>query len=202
MKEAQTNLLVDPLLIAPAALQIDGYYVKEFSCSVRNDLDEKLPLALGTGLHIKPSQVMLASPGVKIEIGVGTHQKSRSKFRIMLLVESDEVEDAPYDFSLRLIGYFSLASKRVSLETSVLFHRNAVMLLYSAAREIIASVTARGPFPAFMLPTLTFSLSDNTWNAIEAKLDADEQKLAAKKRPRQLSASTRKPSKKGASKKK
>jgi len=202
MKETQTNLLVDPLLIAPAMLQIDGYYVKELSCSVRNDLDVKLPLALGTGLHIQSPKVMLADSSVKIGIDVGTNPKNRSKFRIMLQVESDEAEDAPYNFSLQLIGYFSLKSKKVSLETSIFFHRNSVMLLYSAAREIIASVTARGPFPAFILPTLTFNLSDKTWKAIESKLVADEQKLSTKKSPRQLPASTKKASKKSATKKK
>jgi preprotein translocase subunit SecB len=202
MKKAKRELSDNQLNIGLAPLQIDGYYVKEFSCSVRDDLDEKSHLALGTGLHIQPSQVMLASPMVDLEVGIGEHLKDRSKFRIMLDVKSDDKEgDSPYTFSLKLMGYFSVEDKKYIEEMSPIFHRNAVMLLYSAAREIVASSTGRGPFPAYMLPTLSFNYDESVWAAIDEKIKANEKQIEAKKKPRQLSASTASTKKKKASKK-
>lgn len=198
MKETQTELSADPIQIGPATLQIDGYYVKEFKCSVREGLDEEPIFALGTGLHIQPSKVMLCpSPAVDLEIYVGQHLKDKLKFRVLVQIDSDdEVEGNPYAFSIKLVGYFSLVDIQPIEERNVLYYRNAVMLLYSAAREIIATTTSRGPFPAFILPTLTFDLTDKTWDSIiEAQDRAME--LAAKKQPRQLTSATKKPSKKG-----
>ncbi len=202
MKKPRNVLSADPIQIGPATLQLDGYYVKEIHCSVRNDLDEESHLALGTGLHIQPSQVMLCpSAGVSVEIWVGQHPESQPRFRIMLQIKSDdEDDDNPYEFHIMLAGYFSIVGVEFVKEKSVLYYRNGVMLLYSAAREIIASMTARGPFPAFILPTLTFDLTDRTWASI-VKAEDQARMLAEKQRPRQLPAAAKKPTKKKVGKK-
>jgi preprotein translocase subunit SecB len=164
-REIKTQLLADkPIEISTPTLQIDGYYVKELSCSVRDSLDEKTKIALGTGLHIQTPQVMSCpTPSVELNIQVGPHAKDPKRFRINLGIQSDEKEgDSPYVFSIELVGHFSLRAERVIKASSLFYYRNAVMLLYSAAREIVASVMSRGPFPAFILPTLAFGLSDDS----------------------------------------
>lgn len=202
MEKPQNVLSADPIQVAPATLQMDGYYVKEVQCSVRNNLDEESHLALGTGLHIQPSHVMSCpSPSVNVEIWVGQPLRDQPKFRAMLKIKSDDEEDEnPYVFSIKLAGFFSVVNGDFSKAKRVLYYRNAVMLLYSAAREIIASTTARGPFPAFILPTLTFDLTDRTWAAI-AKANNKTKQIEGKMPLPQLPPVPKKTSKKKASKK-
>lgn len=154
--------LSDKLIdVKSAAIQIDGYYVKELHCAVRNDVDDSSRLAMGTGLHVQIPDVMQATPIIKIDMVAGTHSEKPSKFRIKLRMQSAEEDDSPYMFDMTLVGYFSINVKRVKEGTSLYFYRNAVMLLYSAAREILASVTGRGPYPAFVLPTLVFNYNES-----------------------------------------
>jgi preprotein translocase subunit SecB len=202
MKKTRHVLSADPIQIGPANIQLDGYYVKELNCSVRDDLDEDAHLMLGTGLHIQPHQVMVCpTPGVDVEILVGQHPDDQSKFRIVLQISSAEGEDSnPYVFSITLAGYFSVKGVKLVKESNLFFYRNGVMLLYSAAREIMAATTARGPFPAFILPTLTFDLTERTWKSI-VESSRRARQLAENEQPRQLPPATKTPSKKKASKK-
>lgn len=197
MSETQAQLSADPLELGTPPLQIEGYYVKELQFSVRDDLDEKSNLALGTGLHIQVSDVMSASPEIAVEIGIGQHLKDNLRFRIMLRVKSAEDDQSPYMFGTTLIGYFCLQGIKEN-QKALLFYRNALMLLYSAAREIIASATARGPFPAFILPTLALNLSPSILADIRAQVETHAKELAAKKAHEQLSPA---PAKKRRSKK-
>lgn len=182
------NNLSDKLIgVGPAPVQIDGYYVKELHCSVRNDVEDSSRLAMRTGLHIQIPDVMRATPIIKIDMLAGTHAKKLSEFRIQLRMQSAEEDDSPYMFDMTLVGYFSVNIKPVKKGMTILFYRNAVMLLYSAAREILASVTGRGPFPAFVLPTLAFSYNESVLaELVRIEEESDSTKRKTKKKPAQL----------------
>jgi preprotein translocase subunit SecB len=140
------------------------------------------------------------APSFDIDIGVSEHLKDKQRFRIVLEIFSDEEEeDSPYDFDISLVGFFSVTGVDMLKEQIPLYYRNGVMILYSAAREIIAATTARGPFPAFILPTMTFDLSNRTWVKM-AKAEAKARELIEQKKTRQLPSAVKKPAKKKASK--
>jgi preprotein translocase subunit SecB len=191
-----------PLEIEQAALQLDGYYVRELHCALRDGLDEEAHLTVGTGLHVQQSRIMVCSTlSTHLEVDIAQSTKDQSKFRLTLLIASkEENEESPYIFNIKLVGYFSLAGIEPFIGMDVWVYQNAVMLLYTTAREIIASTTGRGPFPALILPTLTFDVKDSVRAAIREKAEAELRRLEAKKKPRQLPPGTKKTSKKGSSK--
>jgi preprotein translocase subunit SecB len=203
MKKSISVLQADepPLQIGSAALQLDGYYVKELHCAVRADSDQTAKFALGTGLHVQQPGIMTC-PEVttKLTVEIGQNKRAESKFRVLLQIESDEIDEIPYSFDIQLVGFFSVVGVKPFIGMDVFVSRNAVMLLYSTAREVIASATGRGPFPALILPTLTFDITEKVRATIKEKAEAEVKKLAGRN-PRQLLTSTKKASKKKASKK-
>ena len=193
-----------PFEVSQASIRLDGYYIKELHCGVRGDLDDKVQLALGTGLHIQQPGVMeCPSITTNLLVDMGQNTKDPTKFRMMLRVTSDEKKDeTPYTFDLQLLGYFSVPDVEPFFGMDVWVYRSAIMILYSTAREVIASVTGRGPFPALILPTLTFDLTESARAALKAGVEAEQARAGAKKRPpRQLPPAAKTPSKKKTSKK-
>lgn len=61
-----------------------------------------------------------------------------------------------YDFRIEMMGFFRLAPDWPEEQRSSLVAINGPSLLYSAAREHLAQITARGPFPSLFLPSITF----------------------------------------------
>lgn len=170
MKKEQIESSADLIEIGPAELRLDGYYVKALSYSVRSDLDEKAELKLGTGLHVQLPEVMTAAnPTIQIAVAGGEHAKDKSRFRLMLMINSSDKDESPYIFDVKLVGYFSIARQPNQVE--MLFAiRNGVMVLYSTAREILAAATGRGPFPAFILPTLSFNFTGTASATIQDEI--------------------------------
>lgn len=62
----------------------------------------------------------------------------------------------PCVFSISLVGIFEVAKEWPAEQIDILFNANAPALLYSAAREALATVTGRGPFRGILLPSVTF----------------------------------------------
>lgn len=207
MTKAASVLPADalPFEVAPAHIQLDGYYIRELRCAVRADFDEEAKFAMGTGLHVQQSGIMLCPPlTTNLVIESGQNKKDPSKFRVVLQIESNEEEEqTPYTFDIHLVGYFSLRDAKpppfAGMELEM--YRNAVMILYSTAREVIASVTGRGPFPALILPTLYFDLTEQAKATIQAGFEAEVKRLDAKKKPRQLPPPSKKTTKKKTGKK-
>jgi preprotein translocase subunit SecB len=149
-----------------ADLQLEAYYVRELSITIRPGLENDVKLALAAGLHIQPGSVMTTPPySVEVDIDSGKNTEDPARYRIFMHIYSDESvitkERAPYRFSLRLVGYFRVDNPVDSAVADLLIIRNAAMILYSAGREIIASATARGPVPALVLPTYSFMVDDD-----------------------------------------
>ena len=141
-----------------ANLQLEGYYVEHVHCSARRVNEDRPNVALIPGLHVQSLETVADFPyNVILSVEVGQHTKDASRFLVALTVESDEEEEnkSPYLFDVTLVGYF-----RSQVESSDTLRpfltTNAAMILYSSARELLASITGRGPFPALVLPTLRF----------------------------------------------
>jgi preprotein translocase subunit SecB len=75
-----------------------------------------------------------------------------------LLVELKDATSSkfPCEFSIMLVGFFEVIPEWPPEQVGRLFSANAPALLYSAAREALATVTGRGPYPEILLPSVTF----------------------------------------------
>ena len=80
------------------------------------------------------------------------------EWKVDLRVQS-KVEDPksfPYNFSLEITGVFGFATDVPAESREKIIAANGPALLYGALREILVSVTSRGPFSPVILPTVTF----------------------------------------------
>lgn len=70
----------------------------------------------------------------------------------------DEDHRIPYSIHLIGIGLFSVSEKWDDPER--LLNINGASMIYSAAREFLITVTARGPWNPVILPTISFRSDD------------------------------------------
>jgi preprotein translocase subunit SecB len=151
-----------PILASP--LQLEGYYVQEFSFAMRQGPEGARPLFFQLGLH--PQLEALYDPSdltVNTQISGGINQEEPNRIVTIVRIESRTPPEVkfPYDFLVVMVGHFRL-SDDVAAEDYPraidALRTTAASVLYSAARELIAGMTARGPFPAAILPTAVIAL--------------------------------------------
>jgi preprotein translocase subunit SecB len=172
-----------PVQISP--LQLEGYYVRELHFVTRTLPGGDPPLALQMGLH--PQLSGLFDPGdltVNLRAGGIPNLEEPNRLMAVLEIQSQTAPEIklPYDFRAVLVGYFrlhpemSIEDRERAMEA---LKTTAASVLYSIARELIAAVTSRGPYPAIVLPTVVITM-DEMWE--------QEQPTAAKKGGRKSAA--------------
>jgi preprotein translocase subunit SecB len=87
---------------------------------------------------------------VETDFEKNVHQVS---LEIMIIPE-DEKKKIPYAIHLISVGLFQVDKKWDDVDK--LLRVNGASILYSAAREFIITISARGPWPATVLPTTSF----------------------------------------------
>lgn len=70
--------------------------------------------------------------------------------------------NAPYSFSAHITGLFSVNQTIEKGKIHALIEANATSVLYSTLREIIFTITAKGPYFPLLLPTPCFHEQNHT----------------------------------------
>ncbi len=65
-------------------------------------------------------------------------------------------EPPAYSGNCEFVGLFTVSDKFPKDKVEQLVRVNGASLLYAAAREMIAGITARGPWPMIILPSVSF----------------------------------------------
>lgn len=156
----------------PSPLRLEGYYIRELFIQLDPKLEETGDFTSWTGYHFQPDKDFKPD-GSEFEVDAYTarHVKDSSKMRYRLILTSpkNSRRRVPYKFRISLVGFFQIDKDYPADRAGVLFHANAPAILYAAAREILATAMSRGPYPAIILPTVSF-LDDAEQAAInEAK---------------------------------
>ena len=124
-------------------LQLENYFFPQITVvaqkDYRSNAEEELPFDLEVQTAIsEPEEDGVYQVGVTIKV-------KNAKGKV-----------APYEISLETVGSFILAPE-ISNETKMkLLQINGASMLYGMSREYLMSVTSRGPWSGFMLPTVTF----------------------------------------------
>jgi preprotein translocase subunit SecB len=168
---------------------IEGYYVKELSVGVTPKYEDKAEFLAWTGFHFQPHKTYRPEPVTFDVTGdIAQHPDDPNRWRYEIQIESHKStkKNFPYSFSITMVGLFRLPkAKDITEEKTVnlLLYANAPAVLYSAAREVLATVTGRGPYPAIMLPSVTFIDNIEKMAAEMAKKikPLEEKRVAAKK---------------------
>lgn len=131
----------------PSPLQLEAYFLKELTFTITDQLESPPKRAAKTD-----------NVGIKVGADVGPRDDDALKWRCELTVESVEEPESipPYRFRITFVGFFHVVKGYPAERVELMARTNAPALLFSAAREALVPITSRGPYPAIVLPSVTF----------------------------------------------
>ena len=179
-------------------MQLEGYYVKRLEFSLRASVEEDSTFSAARGLQYLPGEIKEIDPlTIKLSGGGGPNSEDTSRWKFHLRLESDIPAESnyPYDFSLEMVGFFKVFFPEPLGKDETLIRTNATTLIYTTAREIIASATSRGPYPGVLLPAVSFVNSPLVEKATDVQKVAKE--TAKPKRKSSESSAKKATNKKG-----
>jgi preprotein translocase subunit SecB len=145
----------------PSLLHIEGYHLKELNIELNESFAKKSVFGAWSGYHYHPDETYKVDP-VNFTVGAEMAKKSNDPFAlryVLKIVSTGRKDKVPYSFKVSLVGYFHIdkaVGEKDERGANVLLYANAPALLYAAARELLATATARGPYPAVILPSVSF----------------------------------------------
>ncbi len=157
-------------------LRLEGYYVKElhFSLQTKWKVESDYP-------------ALIAAKDIAVIIVAGQHKENGRErfFEVTIELQKQALRRYPYNFRTTLVGYFEISERFPAEHAETMVNANAPALLYSAARELIASTTGRGPLPALTLPSVTFIQTPNSRRApAKSSRSGNETTRTARKKKR------------------
>ena len=126
----------------PSPLSLDTYYFTKIDVAASGiDLKDA-----GTGV-------------INNRLNIKRHKEDPRKFMLTFgLRQKAEKGKAPpaYTFEFDIVGFVTVIAEYPEDKVDTLVKVNGPAILYASIREMVANLTARGPFPAVALPTVTF----------------------------------------------
>jgi len=152
-------------------LQVETYFLRELSFSVNEDYDEEKPVGdLFKGFQYFTDFICYDKASHKWQCALGVRYK-----RV-------KGENTPYSFQVVLVGYLTVEGEIPSREAEEkLIHANAPAVLYTVAREVLSSTSARARWGRINLPTVYFP---PVTSAQKAKKPSVKRVTTAKKKQR------------------
>lgn len=130
-------------------LQLDRYFLKELS------------YALNPGFELGPNMPRKDITVPVVNIGVMHAERNPDNprqwmFEVLIDLPEPEEGKFPYSVQATIIGFFTVSDRYPEERVERLAKTNGPALLYSSAREIVASITGCSPYPQLILPAVTF----------------------------------------------
>jgi preprotein translocase subunit SecB len=142
MKGAISQPMMSPL-------QLDRYFLKELHYELNPGFD--------LGPNMPRSEITVPSVDIGIMAAVRNPDNPRQwMFEILIDMPEPKEGKFPYNVQAKMIGFFTVSDRYVEERVERLAKTNGPALLYSSAREIIASITGCSPYPQLILPSVTF----------------------------------------------
>lgn len=101
----------------------------------------------------------LGEGGFSSHLECARHEDEPGKWLVELGLKLDEDEEdgcPPYTFRVETVGLFAVEPEYPEKKVEAMVRVNGAAVLYGFIRELVANLTARGPFPQVHLPTVTF----------------------------------------------
>ncbi len=120
--------------------------------------------------HFFPKVIIEADPGyrgarktpsefrVENRVELRQHSKVPRKWQVLLSIKVATEKDrpVPYRIELDVVGFFEVTESVQAEAMGGIVHNNGASILYSSAREFLLTMTGRGPWGPFCLPTAAF----------------------------------------------
>ena len=127
-------------------IQLEQYYLSSFNYSVNPDFDPE------KAVNVKFSDIS-ETHGI-LPLNGETLNEWQVDLKVGFAPSGDS--NAPYSFSAEIVGLFSVVDGIPKEEISSFVEANATSVLYSTLREIVHTVTSKGPYFPLLLPTPCF----------------------------------------------
>lgn len=126
-------------------LQLERYFATDFHFTANREFEVGRPIELADGQF-------------DVESSALRHSAETRKWQITLQIKYKPAPsaNAPYSFSLEMVGFFEVADTFPEDQTEQMVRINGSSMLYGSAREIVRDLTGRGPHSAMMLPSVSF----------------------------------------------
>lgn len=129
-------------------LQLDRYFLKELHFELNPGFDRALV-----------PRKDIAMP--EIHIGVVAIDQNPDnprhwRFEVSLGLVDPKEGKFPYKVEATMVGYFTVSDKYPTERVERLARSNGPAVLYSSAREIVASITGCSPYSQLIIPLVTF----------------------------------------------
>jgi preprotein translocase subunit SecB len=126
-------------------LQLKRYFVTELSLTANKEYDPKKEFKFDV-------ENTLVTPALLSD------ETDQRQWQVTLRIKQQPGPDAnaPYFSALEIVGFFCLDESYPEDKIEWMIQTNATSVLFSAAREILRSATAQGPYPPILLPTVSF----------------------------------------------
>lgn len=113
----------------------------------------------------------------KTEVALAQNQEDPHRWRVILRVDLIAPKEGKASYTGRIVfeGFFRADSSLPEERIPKIIAVNGASILYGAARETIASLTARGPHPMVTLPAVSFF-------DVEVEKDTDKKSQGKRKK--------------------
>lgn len=135
----------------PAPLLLRGYFVNQMSFTVNLEHDPTKESDLAFDDLKVDSDCQPAKENPELQNGGPAWQ-----VRVLISQNLPAEKNAPYNFAVELVGFFQVADSYPEGKRECLVKTNGRSMLYGLAREVIRNLTAQGPFPPMLIPTVSF----------------------------------------------
>jgi preprotein translocase subunit SecB len=102
---------------------------------------------------LDPEEVSAKSDEREVAFGWDWRAVGKRRFEVLVELTVEPSADATERASVRLFGLFS-ATEKLSIKFNDFVRHNAPALLFPYAREVVSTMTGRGPFGAFHVDPL------------------------------------------------
>lgn len=128
-----------------AQISLTNYFVSELQFAANHAFDAAAP----TTLQINDLQVVH-------DVEAKTADRRSWQLKLRVGSNAPAEQNMPCTFLVEIIGFVQVAESVSEDHIERLATINGLALVFSAAREVVRAVTARGPFKSVLLPTVTF----------------------------------------------
>lgn len=125
----------------PSPLQLERYFFSKIQLDAHITAEAKAKNTLDCG----------------VEIGEAVDNPRRFQVSLELKLLPTGKETTPYTGEFHAVGFFRVADDWPEERIMQLVEANGPALLYGALREMVISLTSRGPWPALTLESVTFA---------------------------------------------
>lgn len=126
-------------------LQLERYFSTDLHFTANRQFDAE-----------KPVEITDAQFSVQASALRSKEQAKQWQITLHIQYQPAASANAPYAFSLEMVGFFEVAGGFPEEKTEQLVRTNGATMLYGIAREIVRDLTARGPHAALVLPSVSF----------------------------------------------